>query len=228
MHFLGNFARTLWKITYNDAKKGRPHHEGQSYCLPKTYWDKLSDYVASMVVPSVFGRFPRTPNTPGSFKSIEWKFFLFNFMIPLLYAANVDIAFLKPLAGLIGDLKFLFDKTSTTKESLLQCQESIISNFSKVENYIVSYNPENPTPGKQRLDFCTSNNHLILHLVECFTKQGPLYVYSQWMLESKLGKLRDYVFTRSKPEENLVKNIKTFTQIQSIGSAARYCMTLFE
>jgi hypothetical protein len=224
MHFISNFAKTIYLITNNDEEKGKPHHKYQPYSLSKKIWSILSSYVDKMKSPTSFGRLPKTPNGPGKFKAIEWKFFFLNLLIPLLYAANVSMLFLKPLAALIGDLKFLIDKRSSTIESFRDCQRSLITNYIELEMIIINADPEDTSTGMLRLDFCTSNTHLLLHLIKGILDQGPFFIYSQWALESKLGMLRDFVFNRSKPEENLVKNIKAYTQSLSIGPVPGYCM----
>ena len=107
------------------------------------------------------------------------------------------------------------------KQSLLQCHDNITKTLAELENIVVAYDPDDPIPGLRRLDFCSSNTHLLLHLVEGVLQQGLPYVYSQWALESKLGKLRNFVFRRVKPEDNMVRNIKTYTQamyIQNLGN----------
>lgn len=225
MHFIGNFAKTIFLITNNDEEKGKPHHKGQMYSLSKAQWKILGMYIEKMVSPSTFGRLPRSP-TNGKLKAIEWQFFLLNLFIPLLFAANVPLQFLEPLAAIIGDLRFLLDKRSSTYNSFIECQKSLIKNYLNLEKMIINFTSDNLTLAMARLDFCTSNTHLLLHLIKVVIDQGPFFIYSQWALESKLGKLRDYVFSRSKPEENLVKNIKSFIQTQSIGSCPRYCIVL--
>ncbi|XP_043464001.1 uncharacterized protein LOC122499618 [Leptopilina heterotoma] len=156
--------------------------------LSKGDVENINKLISCIEMVSEIHRVAREFNFKSKWKASEWRSWLLFFGVPCLrkYLPSECLQHFSLLVNTI----FTLLKTKITEEELLQCELDIIEFVGEFENL---YGQEN----------MTFNVHLLLHIVECIRRCGPLWATSAFCFESHLHVLKQYALGPKKPEQQM-------------------------
>ncbi|RDX40842.1 hypothetical protein OH76DRAFT_1459357 [Lentinus brumalis] len=163
-----------------------------------SFWIEHGEAVGDMrfYIPRSFGRAPRNiaAKLNSGFKAWEHMYHFYMVLPGLLYGVLDDELFAH-YCKLVAGCRFAL--MLETPVALRPLAHKLLTEF--VEDFERLYYQRR----LDRLHFCRHSIHLLLHLVPEGIRRGPLWLFSQWVLETFIGNLTCEIGTDSCPYANL-------------------------
>ena len=189
-HWRGNFFP--WERTAG-AKKAKFKNSGEQYCIPPEIWRKMNEDIKHMVHPTAFGNAIR--GVEEFRKANEWKTWS-NVLSPILLKGRLPEPFYSEWVNLATAITLATDYSVTTRD--------ITKIHNTMAQFVVHYHQEYYRFEKKRLSACKPVFHAILHVADCIEWMGPMWSYSQWVVERMFSLWVPKVKLRSSATRNLV------------------------
>jgi hypothetical protein len=219
-HWQGNFFS--WERqpgAFDTAQQAKFKPSGEPYCVAPEEWKRIDQDIKSMIHPAVFG--DRIRGVQEFRKANQWKTWA-QVVSPIVLKNRLPEPFYSAWTQLVHGMTLATDYSVTAKD-ITDIRESMIQFVNHYHEVYYRYQ-------NKRLPACRAVFHALLHVAECVEWLGPMWSYSQWVVERMFGLWTPKVKQRASASRNLSLAMLRSSLISNLkygaDLTARSCSTI--
>jgi hypothetical protein len=192
-HWQGNFFP--WERqpgAFGTAQQTKVKPSGELYCIPQSEWDRIDADIKSLIHPTAFG--DRIRCVADFRKANQWKTWA-QVLSPIILKDRLPDPFYTEWIKLVYGMTLATDYSVRADDIMLV--RKLMVGF--VNHYHTAYYRYD----NRRLPACRAVFHALLHVADCMEWLGPMWSYSQWVVERMFGLWTPKVKQRANPSRNL-------------------------
>jgi hypothetical protein len=209
-HWQGNFFP--WEKqpgAFGTAQQTKVKPSGEPYCIRVDNWMHINNDISLMVHPTAFG--DRIRGIADFRKANEWKTWA-QVISPILLKGRLPDPFYSEWIKLVYAMTLATDY-SVSQEDIQLVRESMISFVNHYHDLYYRYQ-------NNRLPACRAVFHALLHVADCMEWVGPMWSYSQWVVERMFSLWTPKVKQRATASRNLSLAMLRSSWVSNLGYSA--------
>jgi len=171
---IAQYMRDHWANNFTPAITN--DGEDEAYHICRQDWDDIDEDIERMVFPTAFGDKPRSIFTVR--KAAEWRTWM-KVISPVVLKGRLAEPFYSEWIRLVNAITIATDYAITTKD----CQDL----HGKFVRFIRHYEEAYYRYDLSRVSSCKPVFHALLHVSDSVRWLGPMWSYSQWVMERTCG-----------------------------------------